>query len=108
MFLRVNDVFFRRPLRQTTSWEKQKNPVSPTPMIDHRALSCDADQSHQGIEEESIETVESGNWSSDYSNSDDEDANGTPVSVDLLFCFTIYMYIRVCVCCVLVIRTIIL
>lgn len=49
-------------------------------MIDHRALSCDAEQTHHNTEEESNETVESGNWSSDYSNSDDEDHVGTPVS----------------------------
>lgn len=50
-------------------------------MIDQRALSCDAEQSnHHSVDDESIETVESGNWSSDYSNSDDEDHIGTPVS----------------------------
>lgn len=50
-------------------------------MIDHRTLSCDAEHSHHSTEEESSENIESGNWSSDYSNSDDEDHIGTPVSI---------------------------
>lgn len=55
--------------------------MSPTATIEHRTLSCDAEHSLQSVEEELSETVESGNWSSDYSNTDDEDHIGTPVSI---------------------------
>ncbi|CAH1103228.1 unnamed protein product [Psylliodes chrysocephalus] len=64
-----------KPLRQTTSWEKQKNTVSVVPIITHhRAMSCDSDNSSHGNEELSND-IETGNWSSDCSNSDDEDHN---------------------------------
>lgn len=43
------------------------------PIIDsHRALSCEAEPTNH-IEEEGVECLETGNWSSDCSNSDDED-----------------------------------
>lgn len=71
----VIERYFFRPLRQTTSWEKQKNTVSVVPIITHhRAMSCDSDNSSHGNEELSND-IETGNWSSDCSNSDDEDHN---------------------------------
>ncbi|KAJ8926822.1 hypothetical protein NQ314_020670 [Rhamnusium bicolor] len=70
----------KQPLRQTTSWEKQKNSVPIVPIIDHhRALSCDTEPPNHVGEEEGIECIEAGNWSSDCSNSDDEDHVNTAV-----------------------------
>ncbi|XP_023310608.1 guanine nucleotide exchange factor DBS isoform X2 [Anoplophora glabripennis] len=69
-----------KSLRQTTSWEKQKNSVPIVPIIDsHRALSCEAEPTHHVVEEEAVECLETGNWSSDCSNSDDEDHPNTAV-----------------------------
>ncbi|CAG9816753.1 unnamed protein product [Phaedon cochleariae] len=62
-----------KPLRQTISWEKQKNMASVVPIIHHRAMSCDSDQSSHCMDDASNESIESENWSSDCSNSDDED-----------------------------------
>ncbi|XP_056645987.1 guanine nucleotide exchange factor DBS-like isoform X1 [Diorhabda sublineata] len=64
-----------KPLTQTTSWEKQKNTAAVAPMLNHqRAMSCDSD--HPTHMEEMTNEIDS-NWSSDYSNSDDEDNNST-------------------------------
>lgn len=73
--------FAVRSLRQTTSWEKQKNSVPIVPIIDsHRALSCESEPTNH-TEEDGIECLETGNWSSDCSNSDDEDHSNAAIPV---------------------------
>nr|XP_015837407.1 PREDICTED: guanine nucleotide exchange factor DBS isoform X1 [Tribolium castaneum]XP_015837728.1 PREDICTED: guanine nucleotide exchange factor DBS isoform X1 [Tribolium castaneum]XP_015837982.1 PREDICTED: guanine nucleotide exchange factor DBS isoform X1 [Tribolium castaneum] len=67
--------FVSRPLRQTTSWEKQKN-VPNASLISHRTMSCDTEsQAH----DENID-IEGENWSSDCTNSDDEE-HGNNIAV---------------------------
>ncbi|XP_031336912.1 guanine nucleotide exchange factor DBS-like isoform X1 [Photinus pyralis] len=69
-----------KALRQVTSWEKQKIGIIPQ-LNHHRTMSCDTD-SHlptTNLDDDSIETIESGNWSSDCSNSDDEEHQNTAV-----------------------------
>ncbi|XP_049825269.1 guanine nucleotide exchange factor DBS-like isoform X2 [Aethina tumida] len=65
------------PLRQTTSWEKQKSIGSNPSIIDNnqRAMSCDS-ESHHTLEDEEIEE---NNWSSDCTNSDDDDHTNTAI-----------------------------
>ncbi|CAH1980535.1 unnamed protein product [Acanthoscelides obtectus] len=64
-----------RPLRQTTSWEKQKQQVPAAPIIDrHRALSCDTQHTHSA-EAETPDYQGTQNWSSD--DDDDEDHHGS-------------------------------
>lgn len=74
---------FCRPLRQAISWEKPlKSIASNTPPINHhRAVSYELESTTSTGVHDGDETVE-GNWSSDCSNSDDEDCvnTGTPVS----------------------------
>ncbi|KAF5296920.1 hypothetical protein FQA39_LY12277 [Lamprigera yunnana] len=69
-----------KTLRQATSWEKQK--IGVIPQINHRTMSCDTD-THlptSTLEEVSMESIEGGNWSSDCSNSeDDEQQNNTTI-----------------------------
>ncbi|RZB40169.1 guanine nucleotide exchange factor DBS-like, partial [Asbolus verrucosus] len=62
-----------KPLRQTTSWEKQKNNVPNTPLINNRAMSCGDTDTPQTQLDEPAECIEGENWSSDCSNSDDEE-----------------------------------
>ncbi|XP_017778682.1 PREDICTED: guanine nucleotide exchange factor DBS isoform X2 [Nicrophorus vespilloides] len=62
-------------LRQTASWETRHNVTNtdaPT-----RTLSCDDTRSN--IEDETLEAVEGSSWSSDCSNSEDEDSGNTPI-----------------------------
>ncbi|KAJ3639462.1 hypothetical protein Zmor_002822 [Zophobas morio] len=61
-----------KPLRQTTSWEKQKNTPNIPLSNSNRAMSCDTDCQSQ-VSTETIETLEGETWSSDCSNSDDEE-----------------------------------
>lgn len=60
-----------RPLKQTTSWETQKSAAS-VGEGHQRAMSCD-NEPHSNHVDEGVECSEPGNWSSDASNSDDED-----------------------------------
>lgn len=66
--------FLFRPLRQAISWEKPlKNIVPNAPQINHhRAVSYDSESTASSGMHDGEETVE-GNWSSDCSNSEDED-----------------------------------
>ncbi|KAF5275360.1 hypothetical protein FQR65_LT04188 [Abscondita terminalis] len=69
-----------KALRQATSWEKQK--IGVIPQINHRTMSCDNDSNLpiSSLEEESTESIEGGNWSSDCSNSEeDEQQNNTAI-----------------------------
>ncbi|VEN49521.1 unnamed protein product [Callosobruchus maculatus] len=64
-----------RPLRQTTSWEKQKQHVPVVPIIDRqRALSCDTQHTHSA-EADTSDFQGTQNWSSD--DDDDEDHHGS-------------------------------
>ncbi|XP_060536985.1 guanine nucleotide exchange factor DBS-like isoform X3 [Cylas formicarius] len=63
-----------KPLRQTTSWETQKHmPITPAVEGQQRALSCDSEPPNIQHIEEAIDCMEGGNWSSDGSNSDDDE-----------------------------------
>ncbi|XP_030748753.1 guanine nucleotide exchange factor DBS-like isoform X2 [Sitophilus oryzae] len=65
-----------RPLRQTTSWETQKHGSMAGAVEGHqRAMSCDVETANHT--DESVECLEGGNWSSDCSNSDDDDHTPT-------------------------------
>ncbi|XP_019765330.1 guanine nucleotide exchange factor DBS isoform X4 [Dendroctonus ponderosae] len=59
-----------RPLKQTTSWETQKSAASVGDGH-QRAMSCD-NEPHSNHVDEGVECSEPGNWSSDASNSDDD------------------------------------
>ncbi|CAH0562294.1 unnamed protein product [Brassicogethes aeneus] len=63
-------------LKQTTSWENQKSLTSSPSLIENnqRAMSCDS-ESHTTSYDEEIE--DSSNWSSDCTNSDDDDQPNT-------------------------------
>ncbi|CAG9759980.1 unnamed protein product [Ceutorhynchus assimilis] len=60
-----------RPLRQTTSWDTQKS-MSSVSEAQPRAMSCDNEPQGNHIDD-GVESHEAGNWSSDASNSDDEE-----------------------------------
>lgn len=77
-----------RPLRQTTSWGKQKNVSNVSLIHNDRSMSCDT-ESHAHIVDEHID-IDGENWSSDCSNSDHEDHHnnsGVPVSFFFIFLF---------------------
>lgn len=75
----MENIFSFRTLRQTTSWEKQKVSVI-SQLNNQRAMSCDSEtHSPTSTLEESIETIDGSNWSSDCSNSEDEEQQNTTV-----------------------------
>lgn len=69
---------FFRPLKQTTSWERQKSNGGNVPIIDSEIPN----QNHNNGGE-NVECIEGGNWSSDCSGSEDEEHPNTanPVSI---------------------------
>lgn len=67
----LNLKYIFRPLRQTTSWETQKATAS-VGEGQQRAMSCDNEPQNNHVDE-GVECSEGGNWSSDASNSDDEE-----------------------------------
>lgn len=76
---------FCRPLRQAISWEKPLKYSTPnaSQTNHHRTTSCDSESTTSSGMPDSEDTVE-GNWSSDCSNSDDEDQcvnTAAPVSL---------------------------
>lgn len=77
------ELYFR-PLRQTTSWERQKHTVSVVPIIDHhRAFSCDTDQATHAPGEGNEIHENDNNWSSD--SEDDEHHSTQPVCTETHF-----------------------
>lgn len=66
---------FCRPLRQTVSWEKKEHVPNIT-LINH--ASCDS-EIHSSAASEDDNDIETGNWSSDCSNSEDEEQTVTQV-----------------------------
>lgn len=70
---------FSRPLRQTTSWDCQKQ-VSGDGMLGHSShRQASVPETGGAIAEE--ESLEAGAWSSDYSISEDEDTSLEPYAV---------------------------
>ncbi|XP_050314166.1 guanine nucleotide exchange factor DBS-like isoform X2 [Anthonomus grandis grandis] len=63
-----------KPLKQTTSWEKEKTPAATQGgQVHQKAMSCDSEPPGYHNVDEGVECTETENWSSDASNSDEED-----------------------------------
>lgn len=68
---------YHRPLRQTTSWERQK-PSNNISLVNNKALSVTSEHP-PNLVDDGVECHENENWSSDCSNSEDEEHPGNPL-----------------------------
>lgn len=74
MYPTLYRIYYFRQLRQTTSWDAERSMSNNSHINNHRTVSCEMQQ-NPSLDYDTVESMEGGNWSSDCSNSDDEEAN---------------------------------